>query len=97
MNVLVTYFSQSGNTEKIAKAIYEEAAQNNTADLKKLEENGYIKIEKKFINRKPLTTCHLTQQGSQSFAEYISTVESFIKKTKNKDSGGDSWKSMQYT
>ena len=38
MNVLVTYFSQSGNTEKIAKAICEEAAQANTADLKKLED-----------------------------------------------------------
>ena len=36
MNVLVTYFSQSGNTEKIAKAIYEEAAKANKADLKKL-------------------------------------------------------------
>ena len=38
MNVLVTYFSQSGNTEKIAKAIYKEASQSNNADLKKLEE-----------------------------------------------------------
>jgi len=38
MKVLVTYFSQSGNTEKIAKAIWEEAAKANDADLKKLEE-----------------------------------------------------------
>lgn len=39
MKVLVTYFSQSGNTEKIAKAIYEEVtAQGGNADLKKLEE-----------------------------------------------------------
>ena len=38
MKVLVTYFSQSGNTEKIAKAIYEEAAKAGDADLKKLEE-----------------------------------------------------------
>ena len=38
MKVLVTYFSQSGNTEKIAKAIWEEASQANEADLKKLEE-----------------------------------------------------------
>lgn len=38
MNVLVTYFSQSGNTEKIAKAICEEAAHANKADLKKLED-----------------------------------------------------------
>lgn len=38
MNVLVTYFSQSGNTEKIASAICQEAARDHTADLKKLEE-----------------------------------------------------------
>ena len=38
MKVLVAYFSQSGNTEKIAKAIWEEASQANEADLKKLEE-----------------------------------------------------------
>lgn len=38
MNVLVTYFSQTGNTEKVASAIYEEASQANDADLKKLEE-----------------------------------------------------------
>ncbi len=38
MKVLVTYFSQSGNTEKIAKAIYEEAALANKAELKKLED-----------------------------------------------------------
>ncbi len=38
MNVLVTYFSQSGNTEKIANAICEEAAKASDADLKKLEE-----------------------------------------------------------
>lgn len=38
MRVLVTYFSQSGNTETIAKAICEEAAKVSEADLKKLEE-----------------------------------------------------------
>jgi flavodoxin len=38
MKVVVTYFSQSGNTEKIAEAICEEAAKTSDADLKKLEE-----------------------------------------------------------
>ena len=40
MKVLVAYFSQSGNTEKIAKAIWEEASQANDAELKKLEDTG---------------------------------------------------------
>ena len=38
MKVLVMYFSQSGNTEKIANAIWEEALRTNEADCKKLED-----------------------------------------------------------
>jgi flavodoxin len=38
MKVLVTYFSQSGNTEKIARAICEQAALAHDAKLKKLED-----------------------------------------------------------
>ncbi len=38
MKVLVTYFSQTGNTEKVANAIYLEASQGNEAELKKLAE-----------------------------------------------------------
>ena len=40
MKVLVAYFSQTGNTEKIAKGIYEEASQAHDAELKKLEDVG---------------------------------------------------------
>ena len=38
MKVLVTCFSQTGNTEKIAKAICEEATEANEVELKKLED-----------------------------------------------------------
>lgn len=38
MKVLVTYFSQTGNTEKIAKEIFKEAFRENEVELKKLEE-----------------------------------------------------------
>jgi flavodoxin I len=38
VNVLVTYFSQTGNTETVAKAIYDECITVNTADLKRLED-----------------------------------------------------------
>jgi flavodoxin I len=40
MRVLVSYFSQSRNTKKIAKGIWEEASLANEADLKKLEDVG---------------------------------------------------------
>jgi DNA-binding HxlR family transcriptional regulator len=60
---------------------------NLSVHLKKLEENGYIKIEKKFINRKPLTTCQLTKKGMQSFTDYITTVENFLQKSKDQNRG----------
>ena len=47
MKILVTYFTLTGNTEKIAKAIYDEVSKEHEADLKKIDEvnpdtfNGY--------------------------------------------------------
>ena len=38
MKVLVAYYSQSGNTEQIAKAIQEEASKAHDVQLKKVEE-----------------------------------------------------------
>ena len=38
MKILIAYLSQTGNTEKIAKAIYEEASPAHEVETKKLEE-----------------------------------------------------------
>ncbi len=38
MKILITYLSQTGNTEKVAKAIYEEASPGHEVETKKLEE-----------------------------------------------------------
>jgi flavodoxin I len=38
MKVLIIYFSQTGNTGKVAKAIYEEASPGHEVESKKLEE-----------------------------------------------------------
>ncbi|MEM2134342.1 MAG: flavodoxin family protein [Candidatus Jordarchaeaceae archaeon] len=38
MKILVTYFSMTGNTEKIAKAIYNEVSKEHPADIKKIDQ-----------------------------------------------------------
>ena len=38
MRILVTYYTDTGNTEKVAKAVYEEVSKTNKADLKKIKE-----------------------------------------------------------
>ena len=42
MKILVTYFSQTGNTEKIAQVIHEISSQNNESTLKKIKK---VKVE----------------------------------------------------
>jgi len=38
MNVLVVYYSESGNTEKVARAIYDEVSRENHVDSKRVNE-----------------------------------------------------------
>lgn len=38
MNILVAYFSQTGNTEKVAKAIVDAASRAHAVELKKIED-----------------------------------------------------------
>ena len=52
-----------------------EATQGNLSiHLRKLEEAGYIAIEKSFLGRKPLTRARLTEGGRQAFAEYLDAI-----------------------
>jgi len=46
MKVLVAYYSMSGNTEKLAKAIHDEASKNHDSYLKKVDE-----VEQKWLNK----------------------------------------------
>ena len=43
---------------------------NLSTHMSKLEEAGYIEIEKSFKGRRPNTSLHLTQVGRSAFQEY---------------------------
>ena len=47
---------------------------NLSANLTKLEEAGYIKIEKKFIERVPKTIISITPAGKKALGDYSSTL-----------------------
>jgi len=47
---------------------------NLSANLTKLEEAGYIKIEKKFIERVPKTIASITPAGKNALDEYSSLL-----------------------
>lgn len=52
---------------------------NLGAQLKKLEEAGYVTVDKAFVNKKPQSTCVLTDYGKAQFQEYVEMLESLLK------------------
>lgn len=51
---------------------------NLSTHIRKLEEAGYLFVEKTFEGRKPKTNYSLTKEGRKAFAEYVSILESFL-------------------
>ena len=60
------------------KTVLEATQGNLSVHLKKLEEAGYVAIEKSFRDNKPLTRVSITQQGRQAFSAYLDAIGSLI-------------------
>jgi len=60
------------------KAALEATQGNLSIHLRKLEEAGYIAIEKSFLGRKPLTRARLTDAGRQAFTEYLDAIANLL-------------------
>jgi DNA-binding MarR family transcriptional regulator len=54
---------------------------NLSAHLSKLEEAGYVKIEKTYKGKLPLTVCKLTPAGKKALTQYRQQLQDFIQKT----------------
>jgi len=51
---------------------------NLSVHLSKLEEAGYIEIEKSFRGKYPLTVCRLTREGKDMFDTYRRVIKSAL-------------------
>jgi len=53
---------------------------NLGAHLRKLEEAGYIAVNKTFVDRKPRTFLAATPEGRKVFQEHVDALESILKR-----------------
>jgi len=53
---------------------------NLGAHLRKLEEAGYIAVNKTFVGRKPRTFVGATAEGRKVFREHVAALESILKR-----------------
>jgi len=54
---------------------------NLTVHLSKLEDAGYIHIEKTYRGKLPLTLCSLTEEGKSAFENYRTQLRQFLEGT----------------
>ncbi|MBI1238305.1 MAG: helix-turn-helix domain-containing protein [Alphaproteobacteria bacterium] len=60
------------------KAVLQTTQGNLSIHLRKLEEAGYIAIEKRFLDRKPLTRARITAAGRRAFARYLEAIGKLV-------------------
>ena len=51
---------------------------NLSSHMSKLEEAGYIEVEKEFVGRKPHTMLHLTDEGRAAFQAYRQSMKQVL-------------------
>ncbi|NQU88155.1 MAG: transcriptional regulator [Mariniphaga sp.] len=54
------------------------AAGNISIQIKKLQDAGYIKVEKTFKNNYPNTMVSITSKGIEAFETYVKTLKKYI-------------------
>ena len=70
------------NSEKVEFTYIKEetkaAAGNISIQIKKLQEAGYIEVEKTFKNNYPKTLLSITDKGVKAFESYVNDLKKYI-------------------
>ena len=64
---------------KYIKDKTEATSGNISVQISKLKDAGYIKVEKKFKNNYPQTTCSITKKGVSAFETYVNDIKSYLR------------------
>ncbi|MBP7704990.1 MAG: transcriptional regulator [Caulobacter sp.] len=76
---IMAYLSGAGSADfNTLKGRLQATDGNLSAHLRKLEDAGYVTVEKAFVNRKPLTTLTLTDGGRKAFARYLDAMAKLV-------------------
>lgn len=52
---------------------------NLSTHIKKLDEAGYVKIEKRFVGKRPQTRLHITKTGRKAWLAWLAQMETIMK------------------
>ena len=56
---------------------------NLSVHLRKLEEAGYVAIDKRFVDRKSQTTAKITGAGRKAFVAYLDAMDALVREARS--------------
>jgi len=76
---LMAYLSTAGTADFTElKNKLEVTDGNLSVHLRKLEDAGYVKVDKRFQGRRPQTLCKLTAKGREAWLAYIKNLQGLL-------------------
>ena len=76
---IMAYLPGSGIADFNGLKAHLQASDGNlSVQLRKLEEAGYVAIDKSFVARKPLTQVLITDKGREAFIAYLDAIEKLL-------------------
>lgn len=76
---VMAYLSGAGAADfNTLKARLSATDGNLSVHLRKLEDAGYVRLDKSFVNRKPLTRAVLTEEGRSAYARYLDALAKLV-------------------
>ncbi|MDV6332234.1 transcriptional regulator [Asticcacaulis sp. 201] len=76
---IMAYLSTAGSADfTLLKTKLQATDGNLSVQLRKLEEAGYIGIDKSFVGKKPLTTISLSPTGRTAYIAYLDAMRKLI-------------------
>ena len=76
---VMAYLSSAGTAEfNELKQRLQTTDGNLSVHLRKLEDAGYLEVEKSFVGRKPLTRLKLTGTGREAFLHYLDAMAKLV-------------------
>ena len=64
------------------KTLLDATQGNLSIHLRKLEDAGYVAIDKSFVGRKPLTRVRLTDPGREAFGAYLKAMGQLVEQAR---------------
>jgi len=76
---IMAYLSSGGTAEwNDLKTRLQATDGNLSAHLRKLEDAGYVAIDKSYAGKKPLTRVTLTEKGRAAFVDYLDAMAKLV-------------------